>query len=197
MDEDTTWEYASSSNILGDDHTTRTITEERDDGFTMAQRTSTGDVVLNLTYACTDGGLILLDPMQLFFAGSATGASGQAIITTQGQSGITLPADLRAGLTWQQDVEGTVSGPDVTLHMTDTFDNVARGLEAVTVPLGTFDAMRVDTETQGTLEGEASGTCQTSTWYVKDIGVVKEITISGIGASAIEAAIELQSYDSP
>jgi hypothetical protein len=53
----------------------------------MTQRTSTADVVLNLTYACTDGGLILLDPMQQFFAGSATGASGQAIISTQGQSG--------------------------------------------------------------------------------------------------------------
>jgi len=195
-DEDATWEYAGETNVLGPHHTTKRITESNDDGFTMSMSTSTGDVVLNLKYACVEGDLIMLNPIEQI-AGSAVGPDGTAVITTRDQTGITLPAELQAANAWQQYVEGTLTSSEVTMNMTYTFDNVARGLEVVTIPFGTFDAMRVDTETEGTLEGQYSGTCQTSTWYVKDIGVVKEVTICEMGPSTVEVSIELESYDAP
>jgi hypothetical protein len=196
-DEGATWEYAGSNSYAGAFHQTVTITESRDDGFTMTFQASTDDVTLSLEYGCDDGNLTLLDPLQQFAAGSASGSGGTAVITTQGQTGVTLLADLQAGLTWQQTVQGTVQGPDVLLHGDYVFDNVARGLEVTTVPFGTFDAMRVDTEVQGKLEGEAQPPCQVTTWYAEDVGPIRTVFTCDMPGTALENTTELESYDSP
>jgi hypothetical protein len=66
-------------------------------------------------------------------------------------------------------------------------------VEVVTVPFGTFEAIRVDTDILGTLEGEDLMTCQYTTWVAKDIGAIKgEQSCSGIDHS-----MELVSFDSP
>ena len=63
----------------------------------------------------------------------------------------------------------------------------------MTVPFGTFEAIRVDTEILGTLEGEDMVACQNTTWVAKDIGAIKgEMTCSGADDS-----VELVSFDSP
>jgi len=196
-DEGATWENAGTSSYTSTFHQTVTITESRDDGFTMAYQTSIDDVTLILEYGCSDGNLILLDPLKPFAAGLASGSSGTAVVTTQGQSGVTLPADFRAGLTWQQTVQGTIQGPDVILHGDYTFDNVARGLEVTTVPFGTFEAMRADTEVQGTLEGEDQPPCHVTTWYAKDIGPIKTVFTCDMPGTDLENTTELESFDSP
>jgi hypothetical protein len=196
-DEDATWEYAGTNSYAGAFHQTVTITESRDDGFTITYQTSTGDVTLTLEYGCADGNLTLLDPLKQVAAGSASGPNGTAVVTTQGQTGFTLPADLHAGLTWQQTVQGTAQGPDVLLHGTYTFDNVARGLEVTTVPFGTFDAMRVDTEVTATVEGYTQPPCQVTTWYVLDVGPIKTVFTCDMPGTPLENTTELEMFDSP
>ena len=114
-------------------------------------------------------------------------------MNTLGASGLTLPSDLHAGQTWQQYLEFEVIGSGVTIRGEYAADSIARGLEVVHVPFGSFDAMRVDTEVQSTIGGEPAGTCQQTAWAVKDIGGVKGESSCG----DIDDSFELVSFDSP
>jgi hypothetical protein len=195
-EEDSTWEYAETNNMTGPDHSTYTLAESREDGFTMELKFSKG-VTLRIEYACTDDGLIMLDPLQQFVGATAGGPDGSATLTTLAHSGLTMPAELNAASSWQQYVQWEARGSDDVLHGEYTWDFVAWGLEVTTVPFGTFDAMRVDTEIHGTLEGEDYGTCRTTTWYAKDVGMIKEDFSCDLLGSTIDNAKELESYDSP
>ena len=114
-------------------------------------------------------------------------------MNTLAASGLTVPSDLHAGQTWQQYLAYEVLGQDVTIHGEYAGDSIARGLEVVTVPFGTFDAMRVDTEVTTTIDGQPWAPCQQTAWVVKDIGAVKgESSCGGIDVSS-----ELVSFDSP
>ena len=180
-DEDATWESAGTNSLLGDYQSTSTVIESHDDGFTVRRVSSNSDVDFVLEYGCTDAGLVMLNPMDQFGTASATGPSGSAIVNTTAASGLTLPSDLHAGQTWQQYLAFEVIGPDATIHGEYTADNIARGLEVVHVPFGSFEAMRVDTEMESTIEGEPWAPCTQTIWFVKDIGVVKgESSCGGI-----------------
>ncbi len=192
-DEDTVWESAGTNSMNGDYTATATVTESHEDGFTVRTVNSNSDVDFVLEYGCTDAGLVMLNPMGQFGTASASGPSGSATVNTLAASGLTLPSDLHAGQTWQQYLAFEVVGSDVTIHGEYTADSIARGLEVVSVPFGTFDAMRVDTEVQSAIEGEAWAPCQQTTWFVRGIGFVKgESSCGGIDDSS-----ELVSYDSP
>ena len=130
------------------------VAESRDDGFTVRTVTSSSGVDFVLEYGCTDAGLVMLNPMGQFGTASATGPNGSATVDSLAASGLTLPSDLHAGQTWQQYLAYEVVGSDVTIRGEYTADNTARGLEVVTVPFGTFDAMRVDTEVTTTIYGQ-------------------------------------------
>ena len=192
-EEDTVWVTAGSNNITGDYTATLTVIESRDDGFTVRQVTSSSDVDFVLEYGCSDAGLTMLNPMSQFGVASATGPDGSATVNTLAASGITLPFDLRPGLTWQQYLSFEVIGQDVTIRGEYTADSIARGLEVVTVPFGTFDAMRIDTEIQSAIEGEAMEPCQQTVWFVKEIGGIKaEGSCFGVVDSN-----ELTDFDAP
>jgi hypothetical protein len=192
-EEDNFWVSVGTNNVKGDYTTTLTVIESRDDGFTVRQVTSNSDVDFVLVYGCSDAGLIMLNPMSQFATASASGPSGSATVNTLGASGLTLPLDLHAGQVWQQYLSYEVVGQDVTIHGEYTADSIARGLEVVSVPFGTFDAMRIDTEIQSTIEGEPLEPCQQTVWFVKDIGGVKaEGSCFGVVDSN-----ELTDFDSP
>ena len=192
-EEDTVWVTAGSNNITGDYTATLTVIESDDDGFTVRQVTSNSDVDFVLEYGCSDAGLTMLNPMSQFGTASASGPNGSATVNTLAASGLTLPFDLHAGQTWQQYLSFEVVGQDVTIHGEYTAESIARGLEVVSVPLGTFDAMRIDTEIQSTIEGEPLEPCQQTVWFVKDIGGVKaEGSCLGVDDSN-----ELTGFDSP
>jgi hypothetical protein len=118
---------------------------------------------------------------------------GSGTITTVAQTGVTLPADLEGASTWQQYVAWEAQGSDTVLHGDATIEYVSRGFEVVTVPFGTFNAIRVDSENRGTLQGEELMSCQVSVWYAKDVGIVKQEQI----CSSMQSAYELVSFDSP
>jgi len=190
----TTWEVAGTNSMLGDYQNTATITVSSDDGFVVPTEFIDGSGTFALAYSCTDEGLTLLDPLGQSSSAVATGPEGSATMTTLAQSGLSLPADLEAASTWQQYVKWEAQGDDGTvLHGDTTFNYVYRGRENVTVPFGTFEAIRIDTEILGTLEGKALEPCQATNWYAEDVGVVKaETSCFGIDGSTL-----LVSFDSP
>jgi len=189
-----TWEVSGTNSMLGDYQNTATVTVSSDDGFIVTTEFIDGSGTFALAYSCTDEGLTLLDPLGQSSSAVATGPDGSATVTTLAQSGLTLAADLEAASTWQQYVKWEARGDDGTvLHGDTTFSYVSRGAEVVTVPFGSFEAIRVDTEILGTLEGETLVPCQATNWYAEDVGVVKaETSCFGINSSAM-----LVSFDSP
>lgn len=189
----TTWEIAGTNRMFGAYQQSSTITVSSDDGFVVTSDFVDGSGTFSLAYSCSEEGLTLLDPLGQSSSAVATGPSGTATVTTLAQSGITLPADLEGANTWQQYVKWEVQGDGTVLHGDTTFNYVSRGVEVVTVPFGTFEAIRVDTAILGTLEGEDMVACQYTTWMAKDIGAIKgEMSCSGADDS-----IELVSFDSP
>ena len=103
------------------------------------------------------------------------------------------PPDLEGASTWQQYVAWEADMGGTLVHGDATIDYVSRGFEVVTVPFGTFNAIRVDSEQRGTLQGEELMPCQVSVWYAKDVGIVKQEQT----CSSMHALYELVSFDSP
>ena len=105
---------------------------------------------------------------------------------------------------WTQalDLEGTETVNSNTFPANNnlTYDCKASGIESVSVTAGTFDAMRVDCTTLAHVVVQMSNkpvdttlNLTATSWYAKDIGVVKSLT-SGLG---IESTVELISYTIP
>jgi hypothetical protein len=191
-EEGTTWELAVTGD--GTNYTsTTTITDSRDDGFTLVSTLADGSSTFTMEISCTDDGMIMLDPVQQAVSASVTTAEGSGTITTVAQTGVTLPADLEGASTWQQYVAWEAQGSDTVLQGDATIEYVSRGFEVVTVPLGTFNAIRVDSENRGTLQGEELMSCQVSVWYAKDVGIVKQEQT----CASMQSSYDLVSFDSP
>ena len=193
-EEGTTWELA----VTGDGtnyNSTATITESGDEGFTLVSGLADGSSTFTMEVSCTDDGLIMLDSLSQAVSASVNSDEGTGTITTVAQTGVTLPADLEGASSWQQYVAWEAQGSDTgsMLHGDATIDFVSRGFEVVTVPLGTYNAIRVDSENRGTLEGEELMSCQVSVWYAKDVGIVKQEQT----CSSMTSSYELVSFDSP
>ena len=191
-EEGTTWELA----VTGDGtnyNSTAAITESRDEGFTLVSGLADGSSTFTMEVSCTDDGLIMMDSLSQAVSASVNTDEGSGTITTVAQTGVTLPADLEGASTWQQYVAWEAQGSDSVLHGDATIEYVSRGFEVVTVPLGTFNAIRVDSENRGTLQGEELMSCQVSVWYAKDVGIVKQEQT----CSSMHSTYELVSFDSP
>lgn len=78
-----------------------------------------------------------------------------------------LPAKVEAGKVWKLDKPIEASGTTIS-----KFDSRIIGPEKITVPLGTYDAMKVtaDVEMQA---GGSKRTAKMTAWYAKGIGTVK------------------------
>jgi hypothetical protein len=119
---------------------------------------------------------------------SYSGDSGSSTMTTTSNEGVTLPGDIQVGDDWSQTIGGEVSAGgqkmDFTLYSTYT----AVGYENVSVPAGTFNALKIE---QSSDMGGPEPMIQTL-WYVQDVGMVKsEIDI---GELVVQ---ELVSYNIP
>lgn len=108
-------------------------------------------------------------------------------------SGEILPADMRVGKEWvnTSKVKMTTEDTGPVGRMmngrvsTTKITNKVTAEESVTVPAGTFTALKVEQkiEMQFEMSGRPFNTTTNSTaWYVKDVGLIK--TVSGTGANA-------------
>ncbi|MFN7172100.1 MAG: hypothetical protein ACK4P3_04870 [Fimbriimonadaceae bacterium] len=107
-----------------------------------------------------------------------------------------LPAVLEQGKTWSSEVELQL---DAATAITESFNYRIEGMEPVTVPLGTFEAMRVSqsttVRTKSADGSEVVSNVTGSIWYVRDIGIVKvESTIAPESGPAMNVSYQAIRY---
>ncbi|MBL8050041.1 MAG: hypothetical protein JNM46_02375 [Anaerolineales bacterium] len=201
-----TWTYFNTGAPSGDFTYTDTITEVRTDGFTLT--TQFEGLTRTQAWACETGGLKALE-----YGGGPTAA-----ITTQNASmsfdtlqvtGISLPKEIVSGMQWLYSLtlEGTTTMPDgqqTTSNGTFTVNMQEMGNETITVPAGTFDAIKIQANSTIDIVGEFQGiqvpmtiTGSTITWYAPGVGYIKSISNSDFGGAPFTVTTELQSYNIP
>ena len=203
--EGATWTYRSEGSPSGDYTFTDTITSVREDGFTLTSESD--DFTRTQEWACKEEGLTALQ-----LGGIPLSAlSSQDIdleIEVKNVSGAALPAELSPGSQWQHmlDFEGNmeIAGETATAEGNVQTNFNAVGSENVTVPAGTFEAMKVQVVTalnismkiQGlTVPVAFSGTYDY--WYAQGVGWVKASGSGNVTGIAYDETIELQSYNIP
>jgi hypothetical protein len=78
------------------------------------------------------------------------------------------------------------------------FDYSAGGYESITVPFGTFNALRVDTTIQikVTALGISAGTYTSTFWMAPNVGVIKSIGTSHVPNVDFSDSLELTAFAS-
>lgn len=114
------------------------------------------------------------------------GAAGQMKTETKSVEGDLMPRDLAPGSTWstKYKVLATVAGREMTMDVTS--DAKVIGEEQVTVPAGTFTALKVEETTTNSfvipgVPAMKPTVSVTTQWWVRDVGAVKMVTPSPEG----------------
>ena len=196
------WAYTMNSSLTGEDSFTRSILDVNDTGFTDQDTWAIGTVRTG-SWTCDNGNLTALS-----LGGLATvSASEQTFVaTSQESSGVTYPSPMDVGTSWSQHL--TISGDMVvtegmsgTTTAEATQSCTAVGEESVSVPAGTFDAMKLNCTTAITVTLDIEGMAMEPTtinatsdmWFVKGVGMVKTVDNNDLTS----ATIELTSYVIP
>lgn len=192
-----TWNY----NLVGpqNDTFTRSILAVTADGFSEQDVFGVG-VTRQGEWKCDGGNLIALTPSG--GGSSSVTAEGTSVdFQTTALEGVTLPASINPGDNWSQSLtlEGaqTINGETFPARNQTTQNCTAAGVESVTVPAGTFDAMRVECKVTIDLALEMAGnpittnlSLNNTSWYAIKVGLVKTISTG----SGLDSTIELTSY---
>jgi uncharacterized protein DUF3108 len=199
------WTYKSSGGPAGDYGFTDTITSVREDGFTLS--TQIGDLTRTQEWTCEPGGLVAL---QLGGAPAAmlNSQNIQLNLDAKDSKGVTFPSQMNAGDGWQQsvEVEGDVSMGNDSGKAAGTaqMDFNALGTESVSVPAGTFEAMKVKVDTTlnvdvayGALSMPVTFSGTYTYWFVQDVGWVKASGTGNLFGASFSETTELQSYQVP
>jgi hypothetical protein len=196
------WNYQGTSSITSNYIFTDTITAVRDDGFTLTTTFADG-VTRKQEWACTPEGLVAL---QMGGGLSATGMN--LTVETQNASGVTYPSKINAGDTWQYALTFTgtmdIAGRSGVASGSTQSNFTALGTESVSVPAGTFNAMKVQMVTTFTATVDFQGlsvpitfTNTTFSWYAEGTGWVKSETTGDISGQGYSEKIQLQWYNLP
>ena len=201
----TTWSYTSAGSLTGDHSFTDTITDVRDDGFTLTSQFD--QLTRTQEWACKPEGLASLT----FGGGTVAGISTSGIqmdLTTSNVQGINLPRTINPGDQWPYslDFKGTMelNGTSVDAQGTATYTFKALGEESLTVPAGTFNAMKIHADVVMDIRVTFSGintpvqfTSSSDMWFAPDIGWVISTGSGDIMGTSYNESIELQSYNIP
>jgi len=203
--EGATWSYASTGGPSGGYGFTDTITFVREDGFTLTSKFS--DLTRTQEWACKPEGLVAL---QLGGTSAATLNNDNMKVTLDVDhvSGVTFPNSIQPGDTWQHALEFTgkidVAGQEIGATGDAKSSFQAIGIESVTVPAGTFDALKIHIETTINISGDFNGAAFPVTvsspydyWFVQGVGWVKAAGRGTVGTESFSETIELQSYSVP
>lgn len=195
-----TWNYNLQSS--SSDTYVHSIVSIETDSFTEQDVFGTG-ITRTGYWTCDNGALTMLDPSS-DTTGTVVADKVTADFHTTSSSGITLPATLNPNDTWEQAItlEGTENLGGNQIPAKNEFSNSCKaiGIESVAVPAGTFDAMRVDCQTDMTITITMANSPVTtslkftaSSWFAENVGLVKEAK-TGQG---VDSVIELTSYTIP
>ena len=203
--EGATWTYQSTGGPVGSYGFTDTITSVREDGFTLT--TQFDELTRTQDWACRTEGLVAL---QLGGTSAATLNSQdmQLTLDVSNVSGVTFPAEISAGDQWQHALEFTgkmvVASQEIeaTGNAQTSFTTI--GVESVTVPAGTFEAMKIRVDSTINITGIFQGVSLPITvsspydyWFVQGGGWVKASGEGDVGDESFTETIELQSYSIP
>jgi hypothetical protein len=203
--EGATWTYSSTGGPAGGYGFTDTITSIRDDGFTLSSQF--GTLTRTQEWACKPEGLVAL---QLGGTSAAILNSDnmQASLDVDHVSGVTFPSTINSGDTWQHALEFTgrinVAGQAIDAKGDAQSSFHAVGNESVTVPAGTFDALKIHVDTTININGNFNGisfpvkvTTPYDYWFVQGIGWVKASGTGNVSGESFSETIGLQSYNIP
>jgi hypothetical protein len=196
-DDGNKWTYSGNNSATGDYTRTDEVTDSTDYGFTTT--TTLTKVTYDTEFTCTEAGLINLLPAGGWLSAVFSGPSGTVEVTPTMNTGITLPKEFQPADTWDQYLAWNASSPKVNQNGSFNYHYTAMGSEVVTVPFGTFDAMRIDATIDvemGTYQ-KMNGAYTTSVWWVQDIGPVKMEGSMDMPGLKFTDTLELVSYDSP
>lgn len=201
-----TWTYATTGGPTGPTSYTSTISDVRSDGFTVSSQFD--KVSLTQEWACKPEGLLALQ-----LNGAATAAlsanGAQAQFTTTKSEGVTIPANVAVGDEWTYHLEfqgqmNIAGGQQANATGTADFHLKALGTESVSVPAGTFDAMKIQIDTTINMQISAQGvnvpvnlTDTGTAWYAPGVGMVKSADAVNVTSFAATITTELQSYNIP
>lgn len=203
--EGATWTYKNTGGPAGEFGFTDTVTSVREDGFTLTSQLN--DLSWTQEWACQQEGLVAL---QLGGAPAVTlAAQGiQLNLEISNVSGVTFPKEIMAVNQWQHNLEfdgivemagqsGEAQGDAVTRF-------TAIGNETVTVPAGTFEAMKIQVEPTLDISVGYGGFSLPVTvggtytyWFVQNIGWVKAAGTGRFAGQSMSETIELQSFHIP
>lgn len=166
---------------------THSMTVVDDGSFTLTVRGA--ESVYTMDGTCGEDGVILLDVPGV--SATYSDENGGSTLSTTNDDGVTVPDDIQAGDDWSQTISvvGSSDG-DVTLSATIKTTYKALGYESVTVPAGTFNALKVEQNGSMTIHGTPPFETHGFFWYAQGIGVVK----SGLDGTYTS---ELVSYSIP
>jgi hypothetical protein len=195
------WSYSFTGALPG--NFTRSITAVNVDGFTDQDVFDSG-ITRTGEWKCDHGALIALQP-DAGSSGTVQAENVSASFETTSMSGITFPATANVGDTWSQNftLEGTEKIKDLEIPAKNetAFSCTVGNTESVTVPAGTFDAIRMDCKTDIaitiTMNGVAVPTNVSTTskmWYAPGVGMVKSDNVLGADTNS---TIELTAYTIP
>jgi hypothetical protein len=203
--EGATWSYESSGGPSGGYSFTDTITSVREDGFTLSSEF--GELTRTQEWACKPEGLVAL---QLGGTSAATlnSENMQLNLEVKNVSGVTFPNAINVGDQWQHnlDFEGkmTVAGQEGSATGEAQTNFSALGNESVTVPAGTFDALKIQIDTTLNINVSVQGVAvpvpfsgSYTYWFVKDVGWVKASGTGSVSGTSFSETIELQWYNIP
>ncbi len=181
-----------STGAAGDaDYTIRIVSVS---GTTAATRVElAGGGTADMSADCANGSVALNGSSNL-------GAAMQGVefkTTVLSSTGTYMPANVSAGSTWnnaetvKMEFTGGPSAGMGPITLTTTEESRAIGEESVTVPAGTYKAIKVELTrtTTSKLSGIAipPSTSKSTEWWVKGIGMVKTVTVSEGQTSTVEA----------
>jgi len=178
-----------SKGKLGEREYTESFSDFQGDVFQV--HTDFGNVKARVTWRCTPDGLLAT---QYENSVSLTQTGASATIHTVDSNGVTLPPEdrWRPGEKWHAEYHVTeaFTAPDGkqmgTGDGTVSQDGEIVGQDSITVPAGTFSALKVLTKTQMNLTVEMKGVSlpmnfplETTAWFAKGTGMVKSVTKMG------------------
>lgn len=147
-----------SMEVTGEDAFTLTI-QSADSTATMDGFCDSGDITLLET-----GGISAIFTTQ----------DSQAVVSTTNMDGVTLPYIIQVGDDWSQTVEIKADGASTTYTALIETTNTAAGLETVSVPAGTFEAMRIEQSSTATIFGSTME-FKSTVWFAAGVGSIKAV----------------------
>ena len=170
------WAWTYQSSLEGQTHTI-TISKVSDSGFTYTVQFEKGSV--ETRWKCDAEGLSSLE----YSAANFGGKTSQFNFKTVARKGVIIPNNLAVGSRWTYGftLEGEISGKKV-VNKLETSNKIV-GEETVTVPAGTFKAVKVEStsvmnmsmDLGGKSRNMPSNTIKSTSWYGPGVGLVKSV----------------------